>query len=412
MRQNHRKRCGGKQRIVVPDVHSSAYATQIEKLYKESMMGQSFSVAYNSLAAPDLTPALDEFPNYCMMMRSQQPIVDIVLRPLQKYIKLCVPHLKVSYAEKDPSQREHLLAESQLEERLQQIHTRQMSGADPSTTKWTLKEKCSASLAHSIAYAVLKCHRDYVGILIPFAVSTESCSDHANMIYIDMSDRSHPSTCILFEPNGVAFSKKYGNDDKFRTEVSRACALLQKLTPKLDAAHLLDDKVQISGGDGIQTALGVVQTRSTASGTLTTKQGHPICAAITYWMFYIWAKSYRSKYPVYTRFVSIMLRVIQKNTAIRDTLKRKLFSFIHVVRDRVAATFRDQIIQLYKEAFEQHLNQHDAVKEMMKRPVPFQHTATITLDMKPFKMQENAPTNCKVQLHISVSNDGVRVQSA
>ena len=398
---------------MVPDVNSHAYADQIVKLYRESMMGRTCQAgaSYEMSGVPgtltdDFKKIVDGFPHHCMMMRSQQPVVDIVLRPLTPtYIRLCVPHLKVSYSKVDPSRH------ADLEARLQEIRAAQMAGT-ATPPKWTLFEKCNASLAHSIAYAVLQCHRDYEGILIPISVSTESCDDHANMIYIDMSDAHKPSRCLLFEPNGTAFAKKYGHDQKIRKAVVDARALLQKLHPPFSDAQMLDADIHIAGGAGVQTALGVEEKTRTASGTLTKTQGHPICAAITYWMFYIWVKTYRKQFPVYKRFEDTLLKVIATNAAIRSKLKRKLFIFIHNVRDRVAKRFRTDITELYREALEQYFTGHERLNEIIAKGDEFELKVVWRMHLQPFSTEQHPPLNCEMHFTTTANLSGVRVALA
>ena len=259
-------------------------------------------------------------PTQCLFMRMHQSVIDLVLRSF-KTVKLCAPHLKNSFSACAPDDaaeqecksntRAHLL------KRMQEIRLQQRSGG--ASMKWTLIEKCDADLAHTLAYAVLQCHREYQLIVIPIAVSSSSCRDHANMIMVDMrkckccGHAGHtPRTCklqkaggpcvteerakgivggafpvILFEPNGESFTRKtrLGCRGQPGSLAASLASAVRDANTCLSALGLcpLAQRLTVAGGKGIQTALGMSTERGSA--------GFGICGAIAYWMFYTWLRN-------------------------------------------------------------------------------------------------------------------------
>lgn len=357
------------------DTNSPAFRQHIERLYAQSLLGGGISSSYGIFPSPVpaalaalVKASYANLPHDGVMMRPYHCVLDRVLRTpdaTSAHLRVCAPHVKSAF--QDKLKRSSLMwkrerdsnVQARLMHRMQEIRQSQKSTntrASPHARKWNILEKSQANLAHTLAYAVLQCHREYNLIVLPLNVSSSSCHDHANLLLIDMRPRAaraaHQGRACLtwFEPNGNTFAQRTTircpkGSDTTATMLAQEVHHANRLLVKLDlASHQIDPQIDLASGQGIQTALGSQETRVQALTGQRQQclQGFGVCGAITFWMLSMWIKKWHHKYPLFRDFQAAFERRLyhadpKVAMAKREEYKLRLRSFIaHVARSHVA----------------------------------------------------------------------------
>ena len=273
----------------------------IEREYEASGMGGNCSVdirtqlATRGEAAAQAGQGLaDALKRELRKVRLFAPVLDALRARVGGAI--CVAHLPLQYARS----------------------TRRRSRPIPS-------KKRKYALQDGLEHMVRRCRTAYRGALQPFAVRTARGGRHMNMVYIDMREGA-PLTCYLFEPNGVAYSE--ANPDGAR----RLQAAWAAAAAGVGAPHR--PRIVVTGGDGVQTALGTSVRRSSR---VTERRGHAVCGAVTLWMFAEWLAGRSSASMPYLEFERSRLAEIAAGAA--DEHKERLRQFVREMRADIGRRF-------------------------------------------------------------------------
>lgn len=438
------------------DTNSPAFRQHIERLYAQSLLGGGISCEMRPTFSPMpatlsklVKASYVNLPHDGVMMRPYHCVLDRVLRTPDAtsapHLRVCAPHVKSAF--QDHLKRNSLMwkrerdsnVQARLMHRMQEIRQSQKgttTRASPHARKWNILEKSQANLAHTLAYAVLQCHREYNLIVLPLNVSSSSCHDHANVLLIDLRPRARAAhqgrACLTwFEPNGHTFAQRTTircpkGSDTTATMLAQEVHHANRLLVKLDlASHQIDPQIDLASGQGIQTALGSQETRVQALTGQRQQclQGFGVCGAITFWMLSMWIKKWHHKYPLFRDFQAAFERRLyhadpKVAMAKREEYKLRLRSFIaHVARSHVSPASSSQQSQFQRTVCEKVC---DDVESYFLTCPHLRRLGALALASTPFKCVTNitytfSPSssvsglNVRVPIRLRIASDNKQV---
>ena len=286
--------------------------------YSMSGLGGGFRI--NVSAEPQLAALLLDVVN----LRHMQPVLDPLLRDLGETV--CVPHVGSQRIQLPPTP---------------PTAPRPMDYGK----KLGIVGKIKFTYVEAICYTLMRCFvvGHYTGALLPVGVDAANAPGHQNMTYFHCNRAARTIHCYLFDPNGT--DSPPGKDAVAAVWGAVVAWWEKELTsnPAIPGASLqVVAGVQLLGGYGVQTRLGLKMKWQEGNRTFTSYRGDPICGAITYWMFTQWVR-HVNRYPAYDTFEQHILETIDGSEENRLIYQRQVHAFVAGYRKEVEATYEAKL---------------------------------------------------------------------